>query len=111
LRGHKWGGIFGIGGCDKNGDVLVIRNEGPRAGPGMREKLGNTALIYGQGFGEQAALVTDGRFSGATRACGDKVIDVALSLGYESPSVFAAMFKRQFGEPPSTFFRYGEQAA
>ncbi|MDB6001898.1 MAG: Helix-turn-helix domain, partial [Rhizobacter sp.] len=36
---------------------------------------------------------------------------VALSLGYESPSVFAAMFKRQFGEPPSTFFRYGEQAA
>ncbi len=49
------------------GDVLVIRNEGPRGGPGMREMLGVTALIYGQGMGEQVALLTDGRFSGATR--------------------------------------------
>jgi dihydroxy-acid dehydratase len=49
------------------GDVLVIRNEGPRGGPGMREMLGVTALIYGQGMGEKVALVTDGRFSGATR--------------------------------------------
>jgi dihydroxy-acid dehydratase len=49
------------------GDVLVIRNEGPRGGPGMREMLGITALLYGQGVGEQVALVTDGRFSGATR--------------------------------------------
>ena len=49
------------------GDVLVIRNEGPRGGPGMREMLGVTALVYGQGLGEQVALVTDGRFSGATR--------------------------------------------
>jgi dihydroxy-acid dehydratase len=49
------------------GDVLVIRNEGPKGGPGMREMLGITALIYGQGMGEKVALLTDGRFSGATR--------------------------------------------
>jgi dihydroxy-acid dehydratase len=49
------------------GDVIVIRNEGPRGGPGMREMLGITALLYGQGVGEKVALVTDGRFSGATR--------------------------------------------
>jgi dihydroxy-acid dehydratase len=49
------------------GDVIVIRNEGPRGGPGMREMLGVTALIYGQGMGESVALLTDGRFSGATR--------------------------------------------
>jgi dihydroxy-acid dehydratase len=51
----------------REGDVLVIRNEGPRGGPGMREMLGVTALIYGQGMGEKVALLTDGRFSGATR--------------------------------------------
>jgi dihydroxy-acid dehydratase len=49
------------------GDVIVIRGEGPKGGPGMREMLGVTALIYGQGMGEQVALLTDGRFSGATR--------------------------------------------
>ena len=49
------------------GDVIVIRNEGPRGGPGMREMLGVTALLYGQGMGEKVALITDGRFSGATR--------------------------------------------
>ena len=49
------------------GDVLVIRYEGPRGGPGMREMLGVTALIYGQDMGEKVALLTDGRFSGATR--------------------------------------------
>ena len=49
------------------GDVLVIRYEGPAGGPGMREMLGVTALIYGQGMGEKVALLTDGRFSGATR--------------------------------------------
>jgi len=49
------------------GDVLVIRNEGPRGGPGMREMLGVTALLYGQRMGESVALLTDGRFSGATR--------------------------------------------
>ncbi len=49
------------------GDVLVIRFEGPRGGPGMREMLSTTSAIYGQGMGDQVALVTDGRFSGATR--------------------------------------------
>jgi dihydroxy-acid dehydratase len=49
------------------GMVVIIRNEGPRGGPGMREMLGVTALLYGQGLGERVALITDGRFSGATR--------------------------------------------
>jgi len=49
------------------GEVLVIRYEGPKGGPGMREMLATTAAIYGQGMGEQVALITDGRFSGATR--------------------------------------------
>jgi dihydroxy-acid dehydratase len=51
----------------KQGDVLVIRYEGPRGGPGMREMLSTTAALYGQGEGEKVALITDGRFSGATR--------------------------------------------
>ena len=55
------------GGHYAAGDVLVIRNEGPRGGPGMREMLSVTAAIYGQGMGEKVALLTDGRFSGATR--------------------------------------------
>jgi dihydroxy-acid dehydratase len=58
------------------GDVIVIRNEGPKGGPGMREMLGPTALIYGQGMGEKVALITDGRFSGATRG---------MCIGYVSP--------------------------
>ncbi len=58
------------------GSVIVIRNEGPRGGPGMREMLGVTALIYGQGMGEQVALLTDGRFSGATRG---------MCIGYAGP--------------------------
>jgi dihydroxy-acid dehydratase len=49
------------------GDVLVVRYEGPRGGPGMREMLSTTSAIYGQGMGEKVALVTDGRFSGGTR--------------------------------------------
>ncbi|MEO1044969.1 MAG: dihydroxy-acid dehydratase [Pseudomonadota bacterium] len=49
------------------GCVIVIRNEGPRGGPGMREMLATTAALYGQGMGEKVALITDGRFSGATR--------------------------------------------
>ena len=49
------------------GDVLVIRYEGPRGGPGMREMLATTAALYGQGTGGKVALITDGRFSGATR--------------------------------------------
>jgi len=51
----------------KPGEVIVIRYEGPRGGPGMREMLSTTAAIYGQGMGEKVALITDGRFSGATR--------------------------------------------
>src|ERR1700742_2332217 len=61
------------------GDVLVIRNEGPVGGPGMREMLGVTALIHGQGMGEKVALITDGRFSGATRG---------MCIGYVSPEAF-----------------------
>ena len=62
------------------GDVIVIRNEGPRGSPGMREMLGITALLYGQGMGEQVALLTDGRFSGATRG---------LCIGYAGPEAAA----------------------
>jgi dihydroxy-acid dehydratase len=51
----------------KAGDVIVIRYEGPKGGPGMREMLSTTAAIYGQGMGGEVALITDGRFSGATR--------------------------------------------
>lgn len=58
------------------GDVVVIRYEGPRGGPGMREMLAITAAIMGQGLGERVALVTDGRFSGATRG---------LMVGHVSP--------------------------
>lgn len=64
----------------REGDVLLIRNEGPRGGPGMREMLGVTALIYGQGMGEKVALVTDGRFSGATRG---------MMIGYVGPEAAA----------------------
>src|SRR5215470_7981337 len=60
----------------REGDVLIIRHEGPKGGPGMREMLGVTALIYGQGMGEKVALVTDGRFSGATRG---------MMVGYVGP--------------------------
>ncbi|MBX3612879.1 MAG: dihydroxy-acid dehydratase [Burkholderiaceae bacterium] len=64
----------------REGDVLVIRYEGPRGGPGMREMLGVTALLYGQGVGEKVALFTDGRFSGATRG---------MMVGYASPEAAA----------------------
>jgi len=66
-------------GC-RPGEVLVIRNEGPKGGPGMREMLGITALLYGQGLGEKVALFTDGRFSGATRG---------MMIGYVSPEAAA----------------------
>ena len=62
------------------GTVLVIRNEGPKGGPGMREMLGVTSLIYGQGMGEKVALLTDGRFSGATRG---------MCIGYAGPEAAA----------------------
>ena len=51
----------------KDGEVFVIRYEGPKGGPGMREMLSTTAALYGQGAGDKVALITDGRFSGATR--------------------------------------------
>jgi dihydroxy-acid dehydratase len=51
----------------KDGEILVIRYEGPKGGPGMREMLSTTAALYGQGAGEKVALITDGRFSGGTR--------------------------------------------
>jgi dihydroxy-acid dehydratase len=51
----------------REGEVLVVRYEGPRGGPGMREMLGVTSALYGQGMGDKVALITDGRFSGATR--------------------------------------------
>jgi dihydroxy-acid dehydratase len=51
----------------REGEVLVIRYEGPQGGPGMREMLSTTAALYGQGMGSKVALITDGRFSGATR--------------------------------------------
>jgi dihydroxy-acid dehydratase len=60
----------------KSGDVVVIRNEGPKGGPGMREMLSVTAAIVGEGLGESVALLTDGRFSGATRG---------LMMGHVSP--------------------------
>jgi dihydroxy-acid dehydratase len=60
----------------REGEVLVIRNEGPKGGPGMREMLSVTAAIYGQGMGEKIALLTDGRFSGATRG---------MCIGYVGP--------------------------
>jgi dihydroxy-acid dehydratase len=58
------------------GDVVVIRNEGPKGGPGMREMLGVTAAIMGSGLGDSVALITDGRFSGATRG---------LMIGHVAP--------------------------
>jgi dihydroxy-acid dehydratase len=64
----------------EEGDVIIVRNEGPKGGPGMREMLGPTAVIYGQGMGEKVALVTDGRFSGATRG---------MCIGYVSPEAGA----------------------
>ncbi len=51
----------------EEGDIIIIRYEGPKGGPGMREMLATTAAIYGQGMGEKVALITDGRFSGGTR--------------------------------------------
>jgi len=60
----------------KKGDVVVIRYEGPKGGPGMREMLGVTAAIVGEGLGDSVALITDGRFSGATRG---------LMLGHVAP--------------------------
>ena len=61
------------------GDIVVIRYEGPKGGPGMREMLGVTAAIVGAGLGESVALLTDGRFSGATRG---------LMAGHVAPEAY-----------------------
>ena len=63
----------------KAGDVVVIRYEGPKGGPGMREMLGVTAALAGQGLADSVALLTDGRFSGATRG---------FSIGHVAPEAF-----------------------
>jgi len=68
------------GGRIRAGDVVVIRYEGPRGGPGMREMLGVTGAIAGAGLGESVALITDGRFSGATRG---------FMVGHVSPEAAA----------------------
>ena len=65
-----------LGGEIKSGDVVVIRYEGPKGGPGMREMLNPTSAIMGMGLGSSVALITDGRFSGATRGA---------SIGHVSP--------------------------
>ena len=64
----------------KSGDVVVIRYEGPKGGPGMREMLNPTSAICGMGLGESVALITDGRFSGATRGA---------AIGHVSPEAAA----------------------
>jgi len=103
----------------RDGEVLVIRNEGPRGGPGMREMLGVTALLYGQGAGEKVALVTDGRFSGATRGMmvghvspeaaaggmlaklrnGDRIV-IDANRGLLRAEVSASELKRRTARPP-----------
>ncbi len=115
------------------GDVVVIRSEGPRGGPGMREMLGVTGALVGQGLGEQVALVTDGRFSGATHGLmighvcpeaavggpialvseGDQVaIDVAsrtISLEVESEELAGRLSSWSppgAGDPRSAYSRY-----
>ena len=60
----------------QGGEAVVIRSEGPKGGPGMRERLGPTSAMMGQGKGSTVALITDGRFSGATRGA---------SIGHVSP--------------------------
>ena len=63
-----------------DGDVVIIRYEGPKGGPGMREMLSVTAALMGQGLGEKVAMITDGRFSGATRG---------FMIGHVSPEAMS----------------------
>jgi len=65
----------------QSGEVIVIRYEGPKGGPGMREMLATTAAVYGQGMGDKVALVTDGRFSGATRGFCIGHVDPEAAVG------------------------------
>jgi dihydroxy-acid dehydratase len=97
----------------KAGDVLVIRYEGPRGGPGMREMLGVTGAIVGAGLGEEVALMTDGRFSGATRgfmvghvapeaAVGGPIAAVSegdiITINVETSSIEVALSPEQIAE-------------
>jgi len=101
------------GGKIKAGDVLVIRYEGPRGGPGMREMLGATGAIVGAGLGEEVALMTDGRFSGATRgfmvghvapeaAVGGPIAAVSegdiITINTETSSIEVALSPEQIAE-------------
>ncbi|MFB6094448.1 MAG: dihydroxy-acid dehydratase [Halanaeroarchaeum sp.] len=111
-------------GAIASGDVIVIRNEGPKGGPGMREMLGVTAAVVGQGHEDDVALVTDGRFSGATRGPmighvapeaaaggpiaaledGDRVtVDVpdrTLSVSLDADELESRLERREGYEPP-----------
>jgi len=69
------------------GSVIIIRYEGPKGGPGMREMLSTTAALYGQGMGEKVALITDGRFSGATR--GFCIGHVGPEAGNHAPTIIS----------------------
>jgi len=69
-----------LGGAVKPGDVVIIRYEGPKGGPGMQEMLAPTSNLVGMGLGSSVALITDGRFSGATRGA---------SIGHVSPEAAA----------------------
>ena len=77
----------------KRGDVIIIRNEGPRGGPGMREMLGITGALVGQGLSEHVALITDGRFSGASKGfvighvCPESVAGGAIGLIHEGDTI------------------------
>ena len=101
------------------GDVLVVRNEGPRGGPGMREMLQVTAAVIGEGLGDSVALVTDGRFSGATRgfmvghvapeaAVGGPIADVCdgdvvtIDVAERELSCTRAAARREPRRPPRT---------
>ena len=68
-----------LGGKIKSGDVIVIRMEGPKGGPGMREMLGPTGAIMGAGLGKEVALITDGRFSGGSHG---------FVIGHVTPEAF-----------------------
>ena len=106
------------GGKIKAGDVLVIRYEGPRGGPGMREMLGVTGAIMGAGLSEDVALMTDGRFSGATRgfmvghvapeaAVGGPIAAVRegdiITINVETSSIEVALSPEQIAERMKTW--------
>jgi dihydroxy-acid dehydratase len=106
------------GGKIKAGDVLVIRYEGPKGGPGMREMLGVTGAIMGTGLSEDVALLTDGRFSGATRgfmvghvapeaAVGGPIAAVQegdiITINVETSSIEVALTPEQMAERMKTW--------